>query len=85
MINIKEKYIRLYASDYISGYKKQGFRPITQRCVIERTFVWFDNNKRLCRNDDTSFDVAEQMVKISAIKLLLNKIYVCYIDRYDTK
>ncbi|WP_236263964.1 transposase [Dysgonomonas sp. Marseille-P4677] len=58
----------------ISNYKKQGFRPIKQRWVIERTFAWFDNDRRLCRNYETSFDAAEQMVKISAIKLLLNKI-----------
>lgn len=58
----------------ISGYKKQGFRPIKGRWVIERTFAWFDNDRRLCRNYEVSFDAAEQMVKISAIKLLLNKI-----------
>ena len=58
----------------ISGYKKQGFRPIKGRWVIERTFAWFDNDRRLCRNYEVSFDAAEQMVKISAIKLLLNKM-----------
>lgn len=58
----------------ISGYKKQGFRPIKGRWVIERTFSWFDNDGRLCRNYEVSFDASEQMVKISAIKLLLNKI-----------
>lgn len=58
----------------ISGYKKQGFRPIKGRWVIERTFAWFDNDRRLCRNYEVSFDAAEQMVKISTIKLLFNKI-----------
>ena len=58
----------------ISGYKKQGFRPIKGRWVIERTFSWFDNDRRLCRNYEISFDTAEQMVKIASIKLLLNKI-----------
>lgn len=58
----------------ISGYKNQGFRPIKSRWVIERTFAWFDNDRRLCRNFEVSFDAAEQIVKISAIKLLLNKI-----------
>lgn len=58
----------------ISGYKKQGFRPIRGRWIIERTFAWFDNDRRLCRNYELTFDSAEQMVKISAIKLLLNKI-----------
>lgn len=58
----------------INGYKNHGFRPIKKRWVIERTFAWFDNDRRLCRNYEVSFDAAEQMVKISAIKLLLNKI-----------
>lgn len=58
----------------ISGYKKQGFRPVRKRWIIERTFSWFDNNRRLCRNYELTFDSAEEMVKIAAIKLLLNKI-----------
>jgi len=40
----------------ISGYKKQGFRPIKGRWVVERTFSWFDNDRRLCRNYEMSFD-----------------------------
>lgn len=58
----------------ISGYRKQGFKPIKKRWVIERTFAWFDYNRRLCRNYETTFDSAEEMVKIASIKLLLNKI-----------
>jgi putative transposase len=57
-----------------SGYKGQGFRPIHKRWIVERTFAWFDNNRRLCRNYELTFDSAEEMVKIAAIKLLLNKI-----------
>jgi transposase len=58
----------------VSGYKEQGFRPIHKRWIVERTFSWFDNDRRLCRNYELTFDSAEEMVKISAIKLLLNKI-----------
>ena len=58
----------------ISNYSKQGFRPIRKRWVIERTFSWLDNNRRLTRNYETTFDAAEEMVKIAAIKILLNKI-----------
>ncbi len=43
------------------------------RWVIERTFAWFDDDRRLCRNYETGFESAESMVKLSAIKLLLNK------------
>jgi putative transposase len=58
----------------VSGYKGQGFGPIRKRWVVERTFSWFDNHRRLCRNYELTFDSAEEMVKIAAIKLLLNKI-----------
>ena len=58
----------------VSGFQKQGFRPIKKRWIIERTFAWFDNDRRLCRNYELTFDSAEQIVKLSAIKLLLNKI-----------
>lgn len=49
------------------------FKPIHKRWVVERTFSWFDNDRRLCRNYELLMESAEEMVKLSAIKLLLNK------------
>jgi putative transposase len=57
-----------------SGYKEHGFRPVRKRWIVERTFSWFDNDRRLCRNYELIFDSAEETVKIASIKLLLNKI-----------
>jgi transposase len=58
--------------------RKEGtsneFKPVSKRWVIERTFSWFDNDRRLCRNYELLFESSETMVKLSAIKLLLNKI-----------
>jgi len=51
-----------------------GFKPVSKRWIIERTFAWFDNDRRLCRNYELLFESSENMVKLSAIKLLLNKI-----------
>ena len=51
-----------------------GEKKIKQRWIIERTFSWFDNDRRLCRNYEFLFESSENMVKLSAIKLLLNKI-----------
>lgn len=50
------------------------FKPVHKRWVIERTFAWFENDRRLCRNYELLFESSENMVKLSAIKLLLNKI-----------
>lgn len=54
--------------------KNTKFKPISKRWVVERTFAWFDNDKRLCRNYELLFESSENMVKLAAIKLLLNKI-----------
>lgn len=54
--------------------KDREFKPVNKRWVIERTFSWFDNDRRLCRNYELLLESSENMVKLSAIKLLLNKI-----------
>ncbi len=38
------------------------------------TFSWLGNDRRLCRNYELLLENSENMVKLSAIKLLLNKI-----------
>lgn len=58
----------------VSGDKLKGFRPIGKRWIVERTFSWFDNYRRLCRNYELTFDSAEEMVKLASIRMLLNKI-----------
>nr|WP_275160837.1 hypothetical protein [Elizabethkingia meningoseptica] len=41
---------------------------------MERTFSWIDNDRRLSRNYELLLENSENMVKLSAIKNLLNKI-----------
>lgn len=57
-----------------SDDKKSDFKPISKRWVAERTFAWLDNDRRLCRNYELLMESSENMVKLSAIKFLLNKI-----------
>lgn len=40
----------------ISAYKEQGFKPIHKRWIVERTFSWMENDRRLCRNYELTFD-----------------------------
>ena len=54
--------------------KNGEFLPVKKRWVVERTFSWFDNDRRLCRNYELLIETSEAMVKLAAIKLLLNKI-----------
>lgn len=54
--------------------KNTEFKPVSKRWIVERTFSWFDNDRKLCRNYELLMENSEQMVKLSAIKNLLNKI-----------
>jgi transposase len=53
--------------------KNDGFSVIPRRWVVERTFSWFDNDRRLCRDYETLMESTEAMIKLSAIKLLVRK------------
>lgn len=57
----------------VSAYEEQGFKPIQKKWIDKRSISWFDNNRRLCRNNELTFDSAEKMVIIAAIRLLLRK------------
>ncbi len=54
--------------------KSNDFNPLPMRWIVERTFGWFNNERRLCRNYELLIDSAETMFKIATIRLLLNKI-----------
>lgn len=71
---VKNKFGYLINVVMRSSEKKTDFKPISKRWIIERTFSWFDNDRRLCRNYELLMENSENMVKLSAIKLLLNKI-----------
>lgn len=70
--NVKRKYGYMIQV-VVSAYKEQGFRPIQKRRIVKSTFSWIDNNRRLCRNYELTFDSAEEMVKIAAIKITIEE------------
>ncbi len=53
---------------------KHNFKPISKRWIIERVSAWFDNDRRLCGNYELLFENSENMIKLTVIKNLLNKI-----------
>ncbi|GEN74259.1 IS5 family transposase [Chryseobacterium lathyri] len=71
---VKKKFGYLIQIVMRSEHRKTNFKPIHKRWIVERTFSWFDNDRRLCRNYELLMESSENMVKLSAIKLLLNKI-----------
>ncbi len=47
---VKNKFGYLINVVMRSDEKKQEFKPISKRWIIEWTFSWLDNDRRLCRN-----------------------------------
>ena len=71
---VKKKFGYLLKITVQKDKPNKSFEPIPKRWVIERTFAWFDNDRRMCRNYELLMETAEEIVKISAIQYLLNKI-----------
>jgi len=53
--------------------KTTEFKPVNKRWVIERTYAWSNNDRRLCRNYGLLMESSENMVKLSAINYYLTK------------
>lgn len=52
----------------------KGFQPLHQRWVVERSFAWFNRYRRLNRDVERTLDSSENMIKISQIQLMLNRL-----------
>lgn len=69
----KELGFQLNFSSKPTGTK--GFQPLKQRWVVERSFAWFNRYRRLNRDVERTVDSSENMVKISQINLMLNRLH----------
>ena len=52
----------------------QGFVPIKQRWVVERTFAWLGRYRRLSKDYEFYNDASEAWVKVSAVHLMLRRL-----------
>ena len=52
----------------------KGFFPLRQRWVVERTFAWFNRYRRLNRDVERTTDSNENMICISQLQLMLNRL-----------
>ncbi|WP_243349094.1 IS5 family transposase [Parabacteroides sp. FAFU027] len=50
------------------------FQVIPQRWVVERTFSWFESNRRLSKDFEFRTDTSETMIRLAMIKLVLNRL-----------
>lgn len=50
------------------------FVPAKKRWVVERTFAWLDNFRRLCRNYEETTTSANEMLMVAAVIISLRKL-----------
>jgi putative transposase len=51
-----------------------GFKPVHKRWIIERTFGWLGRSRRLSKDDEQNPRVSETMIKLSMIRLMLQRL-----------
>ncbi len=54
--------------------KPVGFHVIPKRWVVERTFAWLYNSRRLAKDFEKTISSQEAIIKISHIRTLLNRL-----------
>ena len=54
--------------------KKTGFKPLHKRWIIERTFSWLENSRRLAKDYEYTISSSVAMVYLAFIALALNNI-----------
>lgn len=52
---------------------KKGFVVIPRRWVVERTFAWLSNNRRLSKDYEITTLNSQSMIYVASIKLMLNR------------
>lgn len=52
----------------------QGFVLLPKRWVVERTFAWLGRSRRLSKDYERRTDSSECMVRLSSVRLLLNRL-----------
>jgi putative transposase len=55
--------------------KSTGFKPLPKRWVVERTFSWLENFRRLAKDYEYKVSTSKAMIYLAFIELMLNRIY----------
>ncbi len=58
----------------INAQKKQGFILLPRRWVVERTFAWLDNYRRLSKDYEYLPQSSEAMVYLAMTNLMLHRL-----------
>ena len=52
----------------------KGFKVLSKRWIVERTFGWFFKSRRLCRDYEIRLDHSEAMIRICMIRLMVRRL-----------
>ncbi len=52
----------------------KAFVPLPRRWVVERTFAWFNHNRRLSKDYEYHLSSSEAMTYLSMIRLMLRRL-----------
>lgn len=54
--------------------RTRGFEPLPKRWIVERTFAWLCNYRRLSKNYECLPDSAEAWIKLAMIHLMVRRL-----------
>jgi putative transposase len=54
--------------------KTDYFKPLSKRWVVERTFSWLENFRRLAKDYEYKISSGTAMIHLAFISLMINKI-----------
>jgi len=57
----------------ISSKKKAGFPVLPKRWIVERTFAWLGNFRRLAKDFEILTSTAESVIRIAMLKITIAK------------
>ncbi len=70
---VKNKF-RLYLEVVLRSDEVKGFVVLPKRWVVERTFAWLNNHRRLSKDYERYPKTSETMIQIAMIRLMLRRL-----------
>ena len=52
----------------------KGFEVLPKRWIVERTFGWFDRDRRQCRDYEQKVQTSKTLIEVAMIRLILRRL-----------
>lgn len=62
--------------------KSTSFKPLPKRWVVERSFSWLENFRRLAKDYERTCIAAQNMIYIAFIALIIKKLQIRFLDSF---